>query len=207
LENHFRHYNERWEHTGAGMDGRAPLAVWAGYAYPGMSQQKLLSELAGALGLERKGGTSALIDRIVEELRGRDIVAVVDQADYLTDASLELLRCVVVDMGEAGLALVGLPRLDGRLRSLKNDHDQLLSRVGGALKVGGMKAEDAELIARGVWADVGEDALAEFIKEARGSVRALVNLIKLTHRVCAVNGLDAPTADAVREAAGATAAR
>lgn len=184
-----------------------PGAAAVVYAYPGMSQQKLLSEIAGELGLGRKGSKSALIDRVVEELRGRDVAVIIDQADYLTDASLELLRCVIVDMAEAGLVLVGLPRLDGQLRALRNDHDQLLSRVCGALKVGRMRAEDAELIARGVWADVGADALGEFVKSARGSVRTLVNLIKLAYRVCAINRLDAPTAEAVREAACAMAPR
>jgi DNA transposition AAA+ family ATPase len=183
-----------------------PGAVCAVYAYPGMGQQKLVSEIVGALGLGRKGSKSAL-ERLVEELRGWDVVVIIDQADYLTDASLELLRCVVVDMAESGLVLVGLPRLDGQLRALKNDHDQLLSRVGGALKVERMKAEDAEHITRGVWADIGMDALAELVKGVCGSVWTLVNLIKLTHRVCAVNRLDTPSAEAVREATGAMVSR
>jgi DNA transposition AAA+ family ATPase len=116
-----------------------PGAVAAVYAYSGMTQLKIMSDIAGALGLGRKGGKFALIDRIVEELRGRDMVVIIDQADYLTDAVLELLRCVIMDMAEAGLVLVGLPRLNGQLRALKNDHDQLLSRIGGVLKISKMK--------------------------------------------------------------------
>jgi DNA transposition AAA+ family ATPase len=100
-----------------------PGAVCAVYAYPGMEQQKLVSEIAGALGLGRKDSKSALIERLVEELRERDVVVIIDQMDYLTNASLELLRYVVVDMAESGLVLVGLPWLDGQLRALKNDHD------------------------------------------------------------------------------------
>jgi hypothetical protein len=29
LAEHFRHYNERWKHTGKGMGGRPPMAAWA----------------------------------------------------------------------------------------------------------------------------------------------------------------------------------
>jgi DNA transposition AAA+ family ATPase len=82
------------------------------------------------LGVSIKGTKSTIIDRIVEELHGRDMVLITDQTDYLTDASLELLRCIIVDMAEVGLVLVGLPRLIYKLENLANDHEQLLSRVG-----------------------------------------------------------------------------
>jgi DNA transposition AAA+ family ATPase len=62
------------------------------YAYPGITQQKVLAEIARAVGAYQKGGKAVLIERIVEELRGWDVVLIIDQADYLTDASLELLR-------------------------------------------------------------------------------------------------------------------
>jgi hypothetical protein len=67
-----------------------PEAMCAVYAYPGMGQQKLVSEIAGGWGLGRKGGKSALIERLVEELWERDVVVIIDQVDYLTDARLEL---------------------------------------------------------------------------------------------------------------------
>lgn len=58
------------------------------------------------------------------------MVVIIDQADYLSDASLELLRCIIVDMAEVGLVLVGMPRLKMKLENLANDHEQLLSWVG-----------------------------------------------------------------------------
>jgi hypothetical protein len=58
-----------------------------------------------------------------------------------------------------------------------------------------------------VWASAGADAIAEFVKGACGSVRALVNLIALTHRVCAINNLATPTAEAVYKAADVMMAR
>lgn len=97
------------------------------YAYSGMTQQKMIIEITRTLGVYQKGVKSVLIERIVKELKGRDTVLIIDQADYLTDASLELLRCIIVDMVEVGLILVGLPRLKMQLENLRNNHEQLLS--------------------------------------------------------------------------------
>lgn len=175
-------------------------AARAVYAYPGMSQQKLIIEIARSLGVYQKGVKSVLIERIVEELRGRDMVLIIDQADYLTDASLELLRCIIVDMAEVGLVLVGLPRLKMQLENLRNDHEQLLSRVGTFLKVERMKAVDAARIIQRVWQSASEDVIGAMTKSANGSVRTLVKLIGRIHRIMAVNRLETPTAEAVSDA-------
>jgi DNA transposition AAA+ family ATPase len=177
-----------------------PGAAFIVYAYPGMSQQKLAQEIARTLGLPVKGGKAVLIDRIADELSGRDAVVIIDQADYLTDATLELLRCVIVAMAGAGLVLVGLPRLEGRLRNVRDDHEQLLSRVGTLLKVQKMKAEDAARIVRGVWAGADDGTVAALAKAAGGSVRTLVKLIERTHRIMAASREDAPNAGMVAAA-------
>jgi DNA transposition AAA+ family ATPase len=169
-----------------------PAAAIVVYAYPGVTQQKLIADVARALNAYAKGGKSAMIERVVEELKGRDIVLIIDQADYLTDGTLELLRCVVADMAGAGLVLVGLPRLEGRLKNLKNDHEQLLSRVGELLKVESMKADDAARIVRGVWATAAKDVVDALTKAAGGSVRTLVKLLERVHRIMAIYRKDAP---------------
>jgi Ni2+-binding GTPase involved in maturation of urease and hydrogenase len=69
-------------------------------AYPGIIQQKLIGDIARAIGVHQKGGKTALIERIVDELRGRDIVLIIDQADYLTDGTLELLLKQGKEKGE-----------------------------------------------------------------------------------------------------------
>jgi DNA transposition AAA+ family ATPase len=178
-------------------ESRAAFAV---YAYPGMTQQKLIIEIARSLGVYQKGVKSVLIERIVEELKGRDMVLIIDQADYLTDASLELLRCIIVDMAEVGLVLVGLPRLKTHLENLRNDHEQLLSRVGTFLKVERMKGADAMKIIQIVWQSASREVISALTTSANGSVRTLVKLIGRVHRIMAVNRLEAPTYEAVSDA-------
>jgi DNA transposition AAA+ family ATPase len=57
----------------------------------------LVAEIARAVGVEAKGGMTVVIGRVVEALKGRDTVIMIDEADYLSDGSLELLRRVIND--------------------------------------------------------------------------------------------------------------
>ena len=140
------------------------------------------------------------MDRVIEGLKGRDLVLVIDQADYLTDGALELLRCISVDMSEVGLVLVGLPRLEMRLRNLRNDHEQLLSRVGTFLKIGKMKAVDASKIISGVWESASEEVINGLTKAASGSMRTLIKLIERTNRIMLVYRKEIPDLEIITSA-------
>ncbi|MDR2798217.1 MAG: AAA family ATPase [Treponema sp.] len=178
-------------------ESRAAFGV---YVCRDLTQYQLVIEIARAVGVSAKGSKFAIIDRIVGELKGRDTVLIIDQANYLTDTSLELLRCIIVDMAEVGLVLVGLPSLKIQLENLRNDHEQLLSLVGTFLKVNRMRAEDAANIIQSVWQSASEEVITALTKSANGSVRTLVKLIGHVHRIMAVNRLEAPTYEAVSDA-------
>jgi hypothetical protein len=62
--------------------------------------------------------------RIVEALRGRDTVIMIDEADYLSVSSLELVRRIINDKAQTGVVLVVLPRLKYKLENLRNDHEE-----------------------------------------------------------------------------------
>jgi DNA transposition AAA+ family ATPase len=175
-------------------------SAFAVYVCHDLTQYQLVIEIARTVGVSQKGSKFAIIDRIVGELKGRDTVLIVDQADYLTDASLELLRCIIVDMAEVGLVLVGLPGLRMQLENLRNDHEQLLSRVGTFLKVGRMRTGDATKIIQSVWQSAAQEVITALTKSANGSVRTLVKLMGHVHRIMAVNQLETPTYEAVIDA-------
>jgi DNA transposition AAA+ family ATPase len=89
-------------------------------------------------------------------------------------------------MTEIGLMLVGLPRLETRLRNLRNDHEQLLSRVRTFPEIEKMKSDDSEKIIRGVWESAAKDVIEELTKATSGSVRTLIKFIARTHRIMLV---------------------
>jgi DNA transposition AAA+ family ATPase len=174
-----------------------PGAAFVMRAYRNISQLKMIEGIAKALGITLIGSQSTLIDHIVDALKGRDAVLIVDEADYLTDASLELLRCVVVDAACIGLVLVGLPRLVGRLENIRNDHSQILTRVGTWLMIERMKKQDAEKIIQSAWDGVDEALVELLITTADGCVRTLIKLLDRTYRIMVVHRLDKPTHAAI----------
>ncbi|MDR2370915.1 MAG: AAA family ATPase, partial [Treponema sp.] len=133
---------------------------------PSFSKVVLMNEVAHALGLEDKGGMNAVIDRVIGALRDRDTVILIDEADYLSDGSLELVRRIINDKASTGVVLVGLPTLEYKLRALHKDHEQLISRVGVMVKIGKLARHDAEKIIAGVWADISRETVDAFVKGA-----------------------------------------
>jgi DNA transposition AAA+ family ATPase len=55
---------------------------------PGFSKVVLMKEIVRALGVEVKGGMNAIFDRVIDALRDRDAVLIIDEADYLSESSL-----------------------------------------------------------------------------------------------------------------------
>lgn len=160
----------------------------------------LIEEIARAVGVETKGSLTAIIGRVVDALRGRDTVIIIDEADYLSDGSLELVRRVINDKAQTGVVLAGLPRLKYKLENLRNDHQQLTSRVGVLLEIKRLSKQDAVKIIEGVWRELEKETIEAFIKFAGGSVRTLVKLIARAHQVMGINHVDAPDAEVIAAA-------
>ena len=164
---------------------------------PGFSKIVLMNEIARALGVEIKGGMNG---GVIDALKDRDAVIIIDEADYLSESSLELVRRVINDKARTGLVLVGLPTLEYKIRNLKNNHEQLRSRVGVMVKLGRLKKADAEKILCGVWTDLSKETVDAFIKGAGGSTRTLVKLMNRVHQMVGINRTEKPDAEIVAAA-------
>jgi DNA transposition AAA+ family ATPase len=164
---------------------------------PSFTKTTLIAEIARAVGVETKGTMTAVISRIVDALRERDAVLIIDEADYLSDACLELLRRVINDKAQTGVVLIGLPRLEYRLLNLRNDHEQLTSRVGVFVKLEKMRKTDAAKILSGVWQNLAAETIEAFARVATGSVRSLVKLIGRVHQTLGINNIDRPDPDVI----------
>jgi DNA transposition AAA+ family ATPase len=157
---------------------------------PSFTKTTLLAEIARAVGIKMKGTMTAVISRIVEALRERNAVLIVDEADYLSDACLELLRRVINDKAQTGVVLIGLPRLEYKLRNLHNDHEQLTSRVGAFVKLENMRKADTAKILATIWHDLSTETVEAFARAAAGSVRTLVKLIGRVHQTLTINNIN-----------------
>lgn len=118
----------------------------------------LFLKLCELLSLDPEGNVNTLLNRVVTKLKGSGNLVMIDQAEYLPDRALELLR-TVYDDAKVGVLLFGLPRLQHNLQKSKGSHAQLYSRVGlfqhikvfetvGTGKVPALSLADAALIVK-----------------------------------------------------------
>jgi DNA transposition AAA+ family ATPase len=168
----------------------------------GMNTRILTLKIAEALGLDTvRVNHQTLIQHISTALADRNMVVLLDEADYLKADALEFSRRLVNDLGQSGLVLIGLPRLTGTIQNLKNDHQQLESRIGVYLPLAGLTKKDAKKIAQTVWPDVEADVVEAMYRISRTDVRQFVKIIERAQDTMAVNKLQSVDPDVVETAA------
>lgn len=173
------------------------------------SSHVLIMRLGELFNISLKGNAADVTRRIGTFLQGRDTLVIVDQADDLPDNGLEYLRQIIFDEGKTSLVLAGLPKLAGQIMNARNDHDQLLSRVGLYVRLPAVESLDLSKVIHTVWPAIDEETEEMFIEkstlkmraEHRPSLRRLTKIMKRSNRVMYKNKLDLPTTEIVEHAA------
>jgi len=168
---------------------------------PTMGLSTVIMAIAKALGLDTKGRLSEISERIITELQKRDMITILDEADYLPDNAMEWARIAINDKGGSGLVFAGLPRIEHRIKSLHNDHRQLENRVGMLLNVGDIDSQDIHEVLEAVWPGIDAETEKVFYDAARASLHILVSHIALTQRGLRQAELDRPTAEIAAQCA------
>lgn len=153
-----------------------------------MSCAGLCIRIGQQLGLDLRNGQSLdfMIDSIVQELRIRPRVLIIDESDYLvTKTSLrkvEILR-TILDEAHIGMLILGMPRLLDHLTAGPNMRDnlaQLYSRVAFLRVLGSATEEEIRAFLR-PW-QIDSDAFMLLYKlgaqKERGNFRRLDNLVR-----------------------------
>jgi DNA transposition AAA+ family ATPase len=168
----------------------------------GMNARALVHEIAGGVGVDTaRVNQQALIRNVSASLADRNMVVILDEADYLKADALEFSRRLVNDLGKSGLVLIGLPRLTGTIQNLRNDHRQLESRVGVYLPLAGLTKKDAKKIAQSVWPEVDDEVVDAVYRISQTDVRQFVKIIERAQNTMAVNKPRAVDLDVVETAA------
>ena len=168
----------------------------------GMSVRALVLRIAEGLGIDTlRANQQALIQNVSASLADRNMVVILDEADYLRADALEFSRRLVNDLGESGLVLIGLPRLTGTIQNLKNDHRQLESRIGVYLPLSGLTEQDAGTIARSVWPDIDGEVVDAMYRISRTDTRQFVKIIERARNTMALNKIQTINLDVVEMAA------
>jgi DNA transposition AAA+ family ATPase len=168
----------------------------------GMNRRMLVQEIARQLSLDTvRVPVNTLIKNVSETLFERDMVVIIDEADYLKADALEFTRRLVYDLGQSGLVLIGLPRLRHQIQNLRNDHRQLESRIGGYLTLAGLTRADAGVIAESVWPGINRKIVDAIYGVSRTDIRQFTKIIERMQGTMAVNRVEEPDLDIVEVAA------
>jgi len=170
--------------------------------FSGMTRRMLVHEIARQLSIDiMRVSYNMLIKNVSDALFERNMVVILDEADYLQNDALEFSRRLVYDLGQSGLVLIGLPRLKHQILNLRNDHRQLESRVGVYLYLSGLTKADAFYIAIAVWPKVDKKIVEAIYNVSKNDVRQFVKIIERMQQTMQLNKVSEPDADIVETAA------
>jgi len=168
----------------------------------GMNRRMLVQEIARQLSLDTvRIPVNTLIKNVSETLFERDMVVILDEADYLKSDALEFTRRLVYDLGHSGLVLIGLPRLKYQIQNLRSDHRQLESRIGVYLPLSGLTRVDAGAIAESVWPKINRKIVDAIYNVSKTDVRQFTKIIERMQGAMALNRVAEPDIEIVEVAA------
>jgi DNA transposition AAA+ family ATPase len=129
---------------------------------------------------------------------------IVDEANRLKDAGLELMRDFA-DRGEFGLVLLGMPGLEKRLMRAP----QLYSRIGFAQEIEPLSDEETRDFLYKRWSHrvqahsdnfTDKEAVAAILRISRGNIRLIERLMMQVEHVLVANQLQVVTKEVVETA-------
>jgi DNA transposition AAA+ family ATPase len=164
-----------------------PLAIYIS-ADVTMNTRGVLEEIANPLMVSTRGTLRDIMRRLIEHLKRDRRVIVIDEADVLVSYSDDSVRKLEVlrplhDRAGASIILAGLPRLKVFLTrgpSLKQDFEQIYSRVRIMAELKGLTREEATEILAGYPMTEGarEMLVTAAVSRGQGGMRRLTTLLQ-----------------------------
>ncbi len=155
---------------------------------PSYTKKFLVQEIHKKLGYEGLGAIYTMLNEIIAKLKNSGRMIIVDQAEYLTQASLELLRAIY-DEAKIGLLLIGMPKLYFNLKGQKGDFRQLFTRIGYKIKLENLLPEDTKVIVNTAIPEA-EDLWRDYHKVSLANTRHLSMLLKRSIEVAELNKIN-----------------
>lgn len=127
------------------------------------------------IGKDGRGTMNQLAIDIIRELQGKNILIIIDQADYLNLGAIDIFRTINEDCG-VGVVFVGLPSFLSKIRGNQPEVRQVRDRLKVRLELKRFTEKDAKKIL-----DENFPGLNGFSKDfyslSNGSVRILSSLV------------------------------
>ncbi|MGL5956813.1 MAG: AAA family ATPase [Brevinema sp.] len=95
---------------------------------PDFTFGSMLQEIAQEIGVHSTGKHYEIRKRIVSKLKNSNRMLIIDEAEYLTPKSLDILRRIH-DKAKIPIVLVGMPALFHNIKSLRKGFEQIANRM------------------------------------------------------------------------------
>ncbi len=95
--------------------------------HPTFPMRSVLQEIAKQGGIEARGNVHEVLMAICEKLRGTGKVIILDEAEHLKPAVLDVVRRIY-DLAGVGIVYVGLPRFAATVRGLRGEYQYIWNR-------------------------------------------------------------------------------
>ena len=142
------------------------------------SPRELMKSLLKELGGDFKGSINELKAAVVTRLKDSGRLIIIDQAEYLNERSLDLLR-TVHDQASVGILLVGMPILYQNLHGVKGVNEQILTRVGAFAHLEPLPEHDVNRIVESYFPELEDKNMLQlFNTSCKGNTRRLTLLIR-----------------------------
>lgn len=141
----------------------------------------LISELHKVLGLGGHGSKNSMLTDCIKTLKDTDRVVIIDEADLLSVASIEMMRALHDESG-IGIVMLGLPEIAEAVRGSRGELARINTRIANFSRLKSLSIEDTASITSTLIPD--SDAFAKvFYTLSKGNGRVLGNLLKNVVRV------------------------
>jgi len=156
-------------------------------AFKGFSWSAIISSICEDLGLASKLAGYRKVQMISNALKGSDRLIIIDEAQFLTDSSLEIVRSIH-DLSGVGVVYIGQPSLERKMKGKEAEFfAQIYSRLGVKLTLSAPEFTDVQLIANSY--GIRDERIIQYLWDVvindrwGGSFRKMSKLLKLALRV------------------------
>ena len=140
---------------------------------PGMSLKSFLKKLCFELGVNGANSNEEMIYAISEELKRREALIIIDEAENLTTKALEAIRRVW-DFSKTPIALVGTYSVIRNLKGRSGELLQLYTRISGKWEFRGLNDKEFEEL----FGDISKD-IAKYTRHFRRAMNIYKKAIRL----------------------------
>lgn len=151
------------------------------------SAKEVMREIHMRCGYNGIGHLNFLKKQIIEKLLDSGRMIILDQAEYLSDKALDLIR-TIHDKAGIGVLLAGMPHLMKNIKGTEGVHEQIYTRIGAAIELEPLTLEDIQKLVHSY--DKNSNGLyKEFIDPSRKNGRVLRILYRESKRIAKNKGI------------------